>query len=76
MTENVRRALDSLRTIGGVALIAFAAAAGLYLISQHTQHVFGALPYLLILACPLVHFFMHRGHGHHRHPVDRPKDGP
>jgi hypothetical protein len=23
------------------------------------------LPYLLFLACPLMHFFMHRHHGHH-----------
>lgn len=32
------------------------------LASQHLQHVVGALPYLLLLACPLLHFF---GHGHH-----------
>jgi hypothetical protein len=25
--------------------------------------VFGILPYLLLLACPLMHF-MHHGHGH------------
>ena len=22
-------------------------------------------PWLLVLACPLMHFFMHHGHGHH-----------
>jgi hypothetical protein len=27
--------------------------------------VLGVLPYLLILACPLMHLFMHRGHGGH-----------
>jgi hypothetical protein len=27
--------------------------------------VLGALPYLILLACPLMHLFMHRGHGHH-----------
>jgi hypothetical protein len=32
------------------------------LASRHLQHVVGALPYLLLLACPLMHFF---GHGHH-----------
>lgn len=34
---------------------------GLYLFVTHTGHVLEALPYLLLLACPL----MHRGHGRH-----------
>ena len=34
------------------------------LASQHLQHVVGILPYLLLLACPLMHFFGH-GHSHH-----------
>jgi hypothetical protein len=25
----------------------------------------GVLPYLVFLACPLIHLFMHRGHGNH-----------
>jgi hypothetical protein len=29
--------------------------------------VLGALPYLLLLACPLMHLFMHRGQGNHHH---------
>ena len=28
-------------------------------------HGFGVLPFLLLLACPLMHVFMHRGHGKH-----------
>ena len=36
-----------------------------FLLSEHRAHVFGILPYLLILACPLMHLFMHRGHGSH-----------
>jgi hypothetical protein len=23
------------------------------------------LPFLVVLACPLMHLFMHHGHGHH-----------
>lgn len=39
----------------------------------HTAHAVSLLPYLVILACPLMHLFMHRkGHGgahdHERHP--------
>lgn len=26
--------------------------------------------YLILLACPLMHFFMHRGHGHEGHRGD------
>ena len=41
----------------------FAAMALFYLLSEHRAHLFGILPYLLLLACPLMHRFMH--HGHH-----------
>lgn len=48
-------------------LVAFLAIAAFFLITEHTAHVLGALPYLILLACPLLHFFMHRGHGGHGH---------
>jgi hypothetical protein len=37
------------------------------LVIDHWAHVLGVLPYLVLLACPLMHFFMHRGHGHGGH---------
>jgi hypothetical protein len=38
----------------------------LYLLTQHTVHVFALLPVGLILLCPLLHLFMmHGGHGNH-----------
>ena len=43
----------------------FVAIAAFFLVAEHTAHLLGVLPYLLILACPLMHFFMHRGHDHH-----------
>jgi hypothetical protein len=43
---------------------ALAAAAALYLITRHWEHTVGVLPYLALLACPLMHLFMHRGHHH------------
>lgn len=43
-------------------LIGFFAIAAFFLISEHRAHVFDALPLLLLLACPLMHIFMHRGH--------------
>ena len=48
-----------------IVLIAFLAIAGFYLITEHRAHVFGYLPFLLLLACPFLHMFMHRGHGGH-----------
>ena len=47
----------------------FAALALFFLLSEHPAHLFGVLPLLLLLACPLMHLVMHRGHGRHR---DRP----
>lgn len=39
---------------------------GAFLIAEHRAHLLGALPYALLLACPLMHMFMHRHHGHRR----------
>jgi hypothetical protein len=47
------------------ALLGFLAVAAFFLWTEHRAHVLGALPYLLLLACPLMHLF-HHGHGHHR----------
>jgi hypothetical protein len=41
------------------------------LIIEHRPHLFGWLPYLIILACPLMHLFMHRGHHHGSTSTDR-----
>lgn len=40
------------------------AAALIYLVIEHRPHLFGWIPYLIILACPLMHLFMHRKHRH------------
>jgi len=46
-------------------MVDFAAAALFYLLSEHQAHFFGVLPWLILLACPLMHLFMHHGHGEH-----------
>ena len=53
------------RTPFGIVLCGFLAVAGFFLITEHTAHVLGALPWLLLAACPLMHLFMHHGHGRH-----------
>ncbi|MBC7954678.1 MAG: DUF2933 domain-containing protein [Cytophagales bacterium] len=46
-----------------IGLLVFGAVAAYFLLSEHRAHFIGALPYLLLLACPLMHVFMHGGHG-------------
>jgi hypothetical protein len=44
---------------------------GYFLITEHRAHVVQYLPFLLLLACPLVHLF----HGHGRHGGHAREDG-
>ena len=44
-------------------LLAFLAIGGFFLLTEHRAHLFGILPFLLVLACPLMHLF--HGHGSH-----------
>ncbi|MFA5825443.1 MAG: DUF2933 domain-containing protein [Gallionellaceae bacterium] len=46
-------------------LYGFLAIAGFLLFTEHRAHLLGILPYLFLLACPLMHLFMHHGHGGH-----------
>lgn len=43
-----------------------------YLLTEHLTHVTQAVPYLFLLACPLMHWFGHR-HGSHRHGASEKK---
>jgi hypothetical protein len=54
-----------LRSPSGLVLIGFFAIAGFYLVTEHTAHLWGYLPYALLLLCPLLHLFMHGGHSGH-----------
>ena len=46
-------------------LLAFLAIAGFFLVTEHRAHLLGILPFVIVLACPLLHVFMHGGHGGH-----------
>jgi hypothetical protein len=52
-----------------IVLIGFLVIGGFYLVAEHRAHlwlVLPWLPWLLLLACPLMHVFMHHGgHGEH-----------
>lgn len=53
------------KTSFGIAAIFFFAAGVYFLLTEHTAHVVSYLPWLIILACPLMHMFHHGGHGSH-----------
>jgi len=58
---------DFIKTLSGprAAFLALAVVGGYFLWTEHQAHLLGALPYLILLLCPLMHIFMHRGHGGH-----------
>lgn len=53
------------RSRSGITLFVLGGVAAFYLLEEHRAHLLGILPYLIFLACPLMHHFMH--HGHHDH---------
>ena len=57
-------------------LLGFLVIAAFLLTTEHRAHLFGVLPYLLLLACPFLHMFGHSHHdpsehGGHTHPAQR-----
>jgi hypothetical protein len=64
MTTSVQNRRSSVRLPFGLACTLLAAIALYFLWDEHEAHIRGALPYLLLLACPLLHLF---GHGSHSH---------
>lgn len=57
-------------TTGLVACL-LVAVLGAYLLVSHSGHVLTALPYLILLACPLMHLLHRGGHGSGPHPRGR-----
>jgi hypothetical protein len=48
-----------------IVLLEFLLIAGYFLVTEHWAHIIPFLPWLFLLACPLMHVFMHGGHGGH-----------
>jgi hypothetical protein len=56
-------------------LLGFLAIAAFFLFTEHRAHLLGVLPLLLLAACPLLHLFLHGGHGggHEEYAKDEPR---
>ena len=54
----------------GIVLLGFLIIGGALLFTEHRAHVLGVLVWMPLLLCPLMHLFMHRGHGSHRQHVE------
>lgn len=53
------------RSPSGLVFVIFGVVAAIYLLFEHTAHVIQYLPFGIVLLCPLMHMFMHGGHGRH-----------
>lgn len=52
-------------TPNGLAALGLIAGVLYFLLTEHRAHFIYALPFLILLLCPVMHIFMHRGHGGH-----------
>ncbi len=77
--DGPRRRSWSPASRNGIALLGFLAVAAYFLWTEHEAHLRAAVPYLpflLLLACPLMHLFMHHGHGGHGSAGDGSHEEP
>lgn len=62
----------------GIFMLVAGAVGIYYLLTEHLTHFGQAIPYLILLACPLMHLFGHHhgrhGRGHDNHPQVDDKD--
>lgn len=68
VTVNGFREINIHKLLGSptrMVFVTFLAVSTFFLLTEHTAHVFGVLPYALLLFCPFLHLFMHSGHGNH-----------
>lgn len=70
--DPVRHAPEGSVYTSKLVLIGFLAAAAFFLWTEHRAHTLGILPYLVFLACPLMHLFHLHGHRQHRGTNNNP----
>jgi hypothetical protein len=69
-----RRDASWWRSPAAIVCVGLLAIGAFFLLTEHTAHVLGLLPYLLLAACPLMHLFHRHGRGHGIASSDRERD--
>jgi NADH:ubiquinone oxidoreductase subunit B-like Fe-S oxidoreductase len=80
VNESHANGAPSRRRPATIAMLMVVLIVAFYLLREHWGHVSGLWPYLLLMACPLMHMFHgHGGHGdharHESHGPDKPVSG-
>ncbi len=72
MGEGMVRAGEWLRrNVLSIGICLILVIAGIYVLMLFGKRLGGAGSYLFLLVCPLMHLFMHRGHGGHGSGPDK-----
>lgn len=56
------KGLSCWRSPGRLTALLAIGAGGYLLLKEHSAHLAQWLPFLILILCPLMHLFMHRGH--------------
>ena len=67
-----------MKSRSNITLTVFLIIGAVFLVTEHRAHLAGWIPYwpyLLLLACPLMHLFMHGGYGHAGHGSSEASNG-
>ncbi len=59
----------------GLVCFVVAGLAGYCLLSEPREHAYAFLPFLFLLACPIMHLFMHGNHSHEDHSKNNESQG-
>lgn len=70
--EPARREPSFWRSRTGWVFLGFLVIAGFFLFTEHRAHLLGALPFVFLALCPLLHLFGHGGHDHGAEKGDKP----
>ncbi len=70
MRDDAEPQPDLVRRRTKQVFVLFAIIGGFFVVAEHRAHLIPYLPWLFLAACPLMHVFMHHGHGEHHHHGD------
>lgn len=66
MNEQSQSRQDAVSRRMKQVFVLFAVIGGFFVVAEHRAHLIPYLPWLFLAACPLMHVFMHHGHGGHQ----------